>query len=556
MDKVTKYAKQVLSGNIVAGKLVQLACERHMNDLKRSKKKDFPYKFDEELADRAIRFFSFCKHSKGEWAGRPVELELWQCFTVGSVYGWVHKKTGLRKYRRVYEQVARKNGKSTKIAGVGLYGLVADGEQGAEVYSAATKRDQARIIFDESARMVKRSEYLSKYVEVLKNNINMAMTNSKFEPLSADSKSLDGLNVSLGLIDELHAHKNRDVYDVIDTATGAREQPLIYIITTAGFNRNGICYEIYEHSVNVLNGISEDEELFAYIAQLDPEDDPWDSENWIKANPNLDVSVKIDDLIGKAKRAREIPAAQNNFFCKHLNMWVNAETRWMNMDKWRACPELDEKDINLAEAPCYAGLDLSATTDITSVNLEFVLPDNKYFMISHSFLPEDKIEEKEKTDNVPYSAWAREGWITLTPGAVVDYDWIKSYIYEKAKIFNILEVCYDPWNATQIANDLAAEGFETVEIRQGYRTLSEPTKDIEKTVLSGRLIHNNNPVLTFAIGNAVATSDPAGNIKLDKSKTQFRIDPAVAMVISHTRAMFGIPHLDLDDHILDEDFSF
>ena len=269
MDRVTKYAKEVLAGNIVAGYLVILACKRHIDDLKKSKKKSYKYCYDEEAADRAIDFFGFLNHTKGEWAGTPVELELWQCFVIGSIFGWKHKDTDLRRYRTAYEQVARKNGKSTKLAGVGLYGLTGDGEQGAEVYSAATKRDQSKIIFDEAKRMVKASKHLSKYIDTFTNNMNVPVNNSKFEPLSSDANTMDGLNVHFGLIDELHAHKTREVYDVLETATGARSQPLIYIITTAGFNRNGICYELYEYSVKVLEGTKEDDTFFAYIAQID-----------------------------------------------------------------------------------------------------------------------------------------------------------------------------------------------------------------------------------------------------------------------------------------------
>lgn len=534
-DKTTKYSKQVLSDNIVAGKLVKLACKRHMDDLQNSKRKSFEFFFDVEAAEHAISFFQFCKHSKGEWAGQTIKLELWQCFIVGSIFGWKHKKTRLRRYKKTYIQVARKNGKSTMMAGIGLYGLVADGEPGAEVYSAATKRDQARIIFDEAKRMVKASPDIKKYVDVFQRNMNVPATNSKFEPLSADVDSLDGLNVSLALIDEWHAHKTREMFDVLDTATSSREQPLIAGITTAGFNRFSICYEQYGYCCNILSGTVQDEAYFSYIAQIDPEDDWRDPACWIKANPNLGVSVKLDDLLRKCAEAKEIPAAQNNFLCKHLNVWVNQTERWMDMEKWKACPEGDIEDLKGRD--CIPSMDLSATTDLTSVNHEFPLEDGYFAVISHSFMPEDRVDELEKRDNVPYRLWAKQGYITLTPGAVVDYEWIKSYILEMDKKYKTQEICYDPWNATQIANDLGNEGYTMVEIRQGFRTLSEPTKHIMSLVLQKKLIHFNNPVLTWAINNAVVTQDPAGNIKLDKSKTTFRIDPAMAMVISHVRGM-------------------
>lgn len=533
MDRTTKYAREVLAGNIVAGDLVKRACRRHMEDLKKSRRKSFDYIFKQEAADRAIDFFSFLKHSKGKWAGEEIKLQLWQCFIVGSLYGWMHKKTKTRRFRTTYLSVARKNGKSTMLAGLGLYGLLADKEAGAEVYSAATKKDQARIIFDEAKRMVKSSPYIVKHVDVFTRNMSVPMTNSKFEPLSADVNSMDGLNISMGLIDELHAHKTREMWDVLETATSARVQPLIAAITTAGFDRFGICYEQYDYCLNILNGTVEDETYFAYIAQIDKDDDWRDPECWIKSNPNLGISVFMDDLERKCEKAKEIPAAQNNFICKHLNCWVSQTTRWMDMDKWYACPV---EKIDLTNRPCYVGADLSATTDLTTLNFEFPLDDGQYYMLSHSFIPEDLVDEKEKRDKVPYRAWEKDGYITFTPGAVVDYEWVKSYVLKRWGMYDIVEFDFDPWNATQLANDLDNEGMEVVQIRQGYATLSEPTKDIMSLVLQKKLIHNDNPVLAWAVGNSVVTQDAAGNIKLDKSKTTFRIDPAVAMITSHVRA--------------------
>ena len=557
-DRVTKYAKEVVAGNIPANELVILACKRHLNDLKKSKTKAFPYKFDVDLANRYLDFFDLLKHSKGELAGQPIHLELWQCFRLGSVFGWVHKETGLRRFFEAYHQVPRKNGKSTEAAGVGVELLTIDGEQGAEVYSAATKKDQARIIFDEAKRMVNASSHIKRHINIYQTNMSMPMSNSKFEPLSSDANSLDGLNIHGGIIDELHAHKTRDVYDVLVTATGARKQPLIWIVTTAGFNTNGICYEKYEYSVKVLKGVIEDDRFFCYIAQADENDDPFDENTWIKANPNIGVSCSLEDLRTKAKQAKEIPAALTNFMVKHLNMWVNAETAWMNMQKYKECEEANSDfDISQLEGErCFCGVDLSATTDITSVNLEFPLHDGRYAWINHCFLPEDGILEKERRDKVPYTAWAREGYITLTPGPTIDYEWIQSYIMEMSKKYQIQEIDYDPWNSTQFANNLMNEGFECVEIRQGFKTLSEPIKDVEKLILEKRLITFNNPVLRFAISNAVPSLDPAGNIKLDKSKASKRIDPIIAGVTSHVRAMLHeYINVDVNRHILNGDWS-
>jgi phage terminase large subunit-like protein len=557
VDRTTKYAKEVIAGNIVAGELVVLACKRHMNDLKKSKTKNFPYRFDVELAERNINFFNLLKHSKGSKAGESIELELWQSFRVGSVFGWVEKKSGFRRFREAYNQVARKNGKSTEASGVGLDMMIIDGEAGAEVYSAATKRDQAKIIFEEAVRMVKASPYIRKHLDIFKLNLNMPATNSKFEPLSSDANSLDGLNIHCGIIDELHAHKTREVYDVLVTATGARKQPLIWMVTTAGFNTNGVCYEKYEYAIKVLKGVVEDDRFFAYIAQPNEGDDPFDESTWIKANPNLGVSVYIEDLRTKAKQARELPAALTNFMVKHLNLWVTAETAWLNMIKYQEC-EVENADFDiksLDKRKCYCGVDLSATTDITAVTLEFPLEDGYYAWITQCFMPEENIQERERRDKgAKYTTWVREGWITLTPGNVVDYDWIQSYILEKCKEYEVVEMDYDPWNATQFASNMMDEGIECVEIRQGYRTMSEPTKDVEKLVLEKKLITFGNPVLRWAFSNAVAKLDPAGNIKLDKSKSTQRIDPAISGITAHVRGMLNAGPLDYDKHILSDEW--
>lgn len=551
LDRTTKYAKAVLGGKIEAGRLVNLACERHLNDLKKSARKDYPYQFNTELAEMHLNFYNLCNHSKGKWAGQKIEPELWQCFCTGSAFGWVEKKTGRRRFRKVYEQVARKNGKSTRGAVTGLDCMSVDGEQGAEVYSAATTRDQAKIIFEEAQRMVKASPSLSAYIQSYKHNLSMPSTNSKFEPLSSDANTLDGLNVHAVLIDELHAHKTREVYDVMDTATGAREQPILWVLTTAGKNINGICHEVYDYAKKVLEGVIEDDRLFAYIAQIDESDNPFDESVWIKANPNLGVSVSIDDLRVKAKQAKEIPAAYNNFLCKHLNMWVSSQTAWINIEKWDAC---NQEFPDLRGMPCYCGVDLSTTTDITSVSFVFPLNAGYYAIINHNFMPEESITEHEHKDGYPYRAWVRDGYITATPGAVIDYEWIQSYIMEMSKEYQVLEICYDPWNATQFANNMTNEGFTCVEVRQGYRTMSEPIKDMEKLILENKLIHGGNPVLRLAVSNASVVTDPAGNVKLDKSKSTQRIDPIISAITAHVRAMLN-PHVDLNKLIQSEEWG-
>lgn len=542
----------VLAGEIVAGRLVKLACKRHINDIKKSKRKNYPYKFDAELAETRLDFYKLCRHYKGDFAGKAIEPELWQCFIQGSVFGWVDKKTGKRRFKEVYEQIAKKNGKSTDAATTALYCMTVDGEPGAEVYSAATTRQQARIIFKTAQEMIRQSPSLRAMYNSLTNNINVPATSSKFEPVSSEANSLDGLDIYCALIDELHAHKTREVYDIIKGGTAARSQPIIWVVTTAGYNLNGICKERYDYAVKVLEGSTDDDTLFAYIAQIDPDDDPFDEKVWIKANPNIGVSVKIDDIKRKAKEAAELPSAYNMFLCKHMNIWVNALNAWMNMEKWNASGK--GKFPILKNKPCWVGVDLSKKIDLTSAVAVFPLKNGYYAAVHHSFIPEDSISEKERIDKVSYAAWIREGYITAIPGEVIDQSWIEEWILNNwCRKYKVQEIDYDPWSASEFAQHLEAEGLTCVEVRQGYATLSEPTKELEKLVYSGKLIHFDDPVLRWSISNVIVTTDPAGNIKPNKDKSPNKIDPVAALITALSRAMFGNP-TNLDEYIMSDDY--
>jgi phage terminase large subunit-like protein len=335
LDKAAQYQRDVLNGRIRTGRFTRLAVERHANDLEKAATRGFF--FDEDQAARALHFFSYLKHSKGEWAGQTVELEPWQSWIISTVFGWVHEDTGKRRFRTVYEEIARKNGKTTKLAGIGLKGLTKDDEGGPEIYAAATKRDQARILFDEAARMVKQSKALRTRLDVQQHKIINVRGFGKIEPLSADANSMDGLNPHMALVDELHAHKTPEVWDVLKSALGARRQPLIWAITTAGFNKNGICYEVRDYAIKVLTGVIDDDAFFAVIYTLDDGDDWQDEANWIKANPNLGVSVGMDYLREQARQAAIMPTAKVNFLTKHLNVWVTGESLWCNVERWLAC---------------------------------------------------------------------------------------------------------------------------------------------------------------------------------------------------------------------------
>lgn len=517
----------MLDGKIVACKWVKLACKRHFDDLENGHLRGLY--FDEEEAQIVLDFFGLLCHSKGKWAGKPIELEPWQAFIIACVFGWM-RVDGTRRFRMVYEEIARKNGKSTKLAGVGTYGLVADGEEGAEIYAAATKKDQAKITFDEAVRMVKKSPALRKRINSVKNNLNITETNSKFEPLGADADSLDGLNVHFGLVDELHAHKTSAMWDVLESAVAAREQPLMWAITTAGFNKKHYCYQLRGYACKVLEGIIEDDSFFAIIFTLDSEEEWEDESCWIKANPNLGVSVSLETLRNAFKKAKALPSAKNNFLTKFLNVWVNAATAWMPMDKWEACKE--PFDINVLKGlPCYGGLDLASTSDTCAFLLLFEY-DDRIIVVPKFYLPEEAVEERTKKDQVPYQDWADKGLFCLTPGNVTDYNYIEQDILAANKLYKIKEIAFDRYYATQLILKLQDEGIEMVQFGQGMISMNAPMKELERMVLTGDLQHDGHPVLTWQASNVMAKTDEAGNIKPDKKNSTEKIDGIVALIMA------------------------
>jgi phage terminase large subunit-like protein len=534
-DPVTAYARAVAGGQILSNRLVRVACERHLADLTSATGSGF--RFDRAAAQHAIDFFGFLRHSKGEWAGQTFELAPWQVFVVGCLFGW-QQSDGLRRFRTAYCAVPRKNGKSTLSAGIGLYLLVSDGEQGAEIYSAATSRDQARIVFDEAKRMVGSSPALQRRVGILINNLHVAATTSRFMPLSSDASTMDGLNVHGAIIDELHAHRNRHVVDVLETATGARRQPLLFEITTAGYDRHSICFEHHDYSIKVLEGTVPDDSWFAFIAAAD-EDDDWSApEVWRKANPNFGLSVKEDDLARKAEKAIALPGAQNAFRRMHLNEWTEQAERWIDVAAWDACDGLIDLD-QLRGRPCFGGLDLSTTTDVTA--LAWVFPpkddDDLWQVLSRYFVPADNLRKRAERDRVPYDLWAAQGFIEATPGNVVDYGAIEQRILADSALFQVREIAYDPWNATHIALRLQEEGAAMVEFRQGFRSMAAPTRELEKLIVSKKLAHGGNPVTRWMAANVAVAQDPAGNLKPAKDKSTERIDGIVALIMAIGRAL-------------------
>ncbi len=561
-----QYAQDVIDGKIVACKWVRLACERHFHDLKHGHERGLY--FDREAADLVLRFKGMLKHSKGKWAGENLILEPWQQFRTWCMYGWM-SEDGTRRFRSAYIEVARKNGKSTDGASDGLYLGFADGEPGAEVYSAATKRDQARIVHQEAIRMVRKNRTLKKYIKIYKDNLSLEDTSSKYEPLGGDSDSMDGLNVHGAIVDELHAHKNRETLELLETATGAREQPMIIMITTAGENRKSVCFEKHEYTRKVLQGWKDgsyiDDTWFGLIYSLDDEDikeERWFDESlWIKANPNLGVSKSLEDLRMKAKRASQMAAALNNFLRRELNVWVTGTIKWTNMEKWRECGEDDipalEKPAKLHKRSSFGGLDLSSVSDITAFIMAFPAPDEYMDIICRFWIPEDTLDVvpnyRSPDDAKMIKQWVKEGYIEATPGNHIDHDFIYAQLKKDAGNFIIKQAAFDRWGASSVTQTLEKMGMKMVEFGQGFASMNPPMKELERLILSGKIRHGNHPVLTWMADNLIARMDPAGNMKPDKEKSRDKIDGMVALIMALDLALRN-PVNDLNG-ILDDDWG-
>lgn len=684
---VTTYAHDVVEQRVVTGALVRQACERHLRDLSAGHQRGLSW--DDVAAEKAIDFFGFVKHSKGEWAGQPFRLEPWQAFIVGSLFGW-KRADKTRRFRTAYIECSRKNGKalaldtplptpdgwttmgqvqpgdtlfdergqtcrviaatdvmldrpcyevvfsdgsrivadaehewltrtrrkgngtcgkrrtpaddihttaelasmlrvanpyslvcvgarqivaanpipsvpvrcvqvdspsqlylagksyipthnSTLMAGLGLLLAFFDGEPGAEAYAAATKRDQAKILWSEARQMVLKTEALRKRITPLVGNLHDVSTRSKFEPLGADADSMDGLNIHGAVVDELHAHKTRAIVDVLETATGARRQPLITYITTAGTDRDSVCYERHEYGAKVVNGVVEDDSYFAYIAAIDEGDDWQDESVWRKANPNLDVSVKLDDLRRKAERAKQIPTEQNAFMRLHLDVWTQQQNRWIPLHLWDAnagVGPLNEADFR--GRTCHGGLDLSAVRDLTAWVLVFPDQDDPEALdvLPRFWCPESWAHSLENRYSAQYQAWDRRGFLTITPGDAIDYEYVRAAILEDAAKFRIVDLNVDRlFQSHETATKLQAEGLEVFPMGQGFLSMAAPMKELERRLLAKKIRHHGHPVLRFMADNLAVSQDPAGNLKPNKANSQSKIDGIVALVMAVDRAM-------------------
>ena len=541
----------MIEGRVPAGKYHQLACARHLRDRAHEGTADFPYRFDAAKADRFFRFAAKLKHYKGEWAGQPIVLQPWQQFRLGSILGWVHVDTGLRRFRTAYNEVPRKNGKSLEAAVVAVYVTFFDGEAGAEGYCLATKRSQAeKLVFRDAKKLVS-SSGLKTHIKIQARNLHRIDTSSKLEPLG--ERPEDGLNPSLIIIDELHKLKTRDQMDVMETATGSRRQPLNFQITTAGDDIVSVCGDQHEYSCKILDQVLSDETFFAFIASCDPEDD-WTLEDTArKANPNYGISVKPDDLRALVTKATHMPGARAAYEQDHLNRWVNTDAPWLSLDGWRHGQSSGEDAWTPEEMrgqPCFVAVDLSSKIDLAAVAFTFPPTETRssWRSIVRCFTPADTLVERAHRDRAPYLQWTEEKipgspWplLTTNPGNRLDQDVLRAAVNDAKDLFgfDIKQIGFDPWNAGTIEQDLTEDGFEVVEIPQILKHMSAPSKEFEADVLDGLVDVGGNPLMAWQASNVVVYRDGKDNIYPQKKKSRGRIDGIVAMLMARKLAAIG-----------------
>tara|TARA_R100001594_G_scaffold25922_5_gene50588 strand:- start:1396 stop:2934 length:1539 start_codon:yes stop_codon:yes gene_type:complete len=489
------------------------------------------YYFDESSANKAVGFIeTFITHTKGELSGKPFLLEDWQKKIVSDLFGWKNKKTDLRKYRTAYIQIGRKNGKSTLASALALYMLFADDERGSEIYSAAGDRQQAGIVHEIAKGMIVGNPELSNRAKVYRNSIINESKGNYYQAISSDSKTKHGFNANCIIFDELHTQPNRDLWDTLTTSVGSRRQPLTIAITTAGYDRNSICYEIYKYAQQVESQAVKDETFYPCIFEAEMDDDITDEEVWKKANPNYGVSLKKNYMEIESQRAVDVPSYQNTFKRLMLNIWTDSLAVWIPNNEWMECyQEFDYSTLEGKE--CWAGLDLASTRDISALVLLFNI-DDKYVVLPHLFIPEENAKKRSERDGVDYVTWKNQGHIIATEGDVADYNFIKEKINELSKKYRLQSIAYDRWNASQLVIDLQNDGANMSPFGQGFVSMSAPTKELEKLIIGKQIIHNDNPCMNWMLSNVAIQEDAAGNIKCSKSKSKEKIDGIIAMIMA------------------------
>lgn len=545
-ERALAYAQRVVAGEEVAGKYEILACRRYLRDLDRQNTEGFPYVIDERLGSRECQFIELLCHIKGEWA-KPVyvdgmityakiKLEDWQIFIEFNLFGWVHIETRLRRFRRSYEEIARKNAKSTRVAGRNLYLAFADGEPGAQVYSAATTGEQAREVFDTAREMVLRdSEFRERFgVTVGRYDITSAETTSSFKIMNAEASTQDGLNVHGAAVDEVHAHKKRDLWDVIESADGARSQPLISAITTAGKDTGGICYELRSYTIKVLEGTHVDETWFGIIFTIDEGDDWKDERVWRKANPNLGVSAKLDKLVSTCTKALATPSARGNFLTKHLNVWTNAGVAWMDMEKWNEAADPSLRQEDFAGLKTYDGMDLAEKHDFAA-KVKVIERDGIYYVFTRLYYNEVAASESKTAQ---LAGWIEEGHVQVSPGNLTDFEMIRDDLKADQGLHDLREVAYDPALSSYFARTLGDDGLPMVEITQRSTFYTQPLLQVHALVLGGKLKHDGNPAMTWMISNLVVLTSKYNELKSPtKEREENKVDGPMAMLMALGRAL-------------------
>lgn len=513
---------------------------RKLKNYKPTKFKAKDSYYDKEYADFAVAFIESLCHTKGTWAGKPFELMDWQEQIIRDLFG-ILKPNGYRQFNTAYIEIPKKNGKSELAAAVALLLTCGDGEQRAEVYGAAADRQQASIVFDVAADMVRMCPALNKRVKILASQKRLIYepTNSFYQVLSAEAYSKHGFNVHGVVFDELHSQPNRKLYDVLTKGSGdARMQPLFFLITTAGTDTHSICYEVHQKAQDIIDGRKIDPTFYPVIYGADDTEDWTSPKVWKKCNPSLGETIGMDKVKTACESAKQNPGEENSFRQLRLNQWVKQAVRWMPMDKWDKCAFAVNEE-QLKGRVCYGGLDLSSTTDITAFVLVFPPLDeeDKYIILPYFWIPEDTLDLRVKRDYVPYDVWERQGYLQTTEGNVVHYGYIEKFIEQLGKKFNIREIAFDRWGAVQMVQNLEGMGFTVVPFGQGFKDMSPPTKELMKLTLEQKIAHGGHPVLRWNMDNIFIRTDPAGNIKADKEKSTEKIDGAVATIMALDRAI-------------------
>ena len=585
---VTEYALQAVEKKITVGESERLACLRHLHDLakadqlpdplkarlksaskKRIPAKDpkYPYTFDHAKADKIYRWFEYCKHVEGPLAGQPIQLIPAHKFDLGVIFGWTNKKTGLRRFEKAYIQEARKNAKTTRLAGVANYLMVGDSEESPSVYTAAVDKKQARILYKSAMAMARKSPDIRKRLKIRDYEISHATRGGQMAALSKDTKNKDGLNPSGAIIDEYHAHPTSEIYDLLWSAWGQRAQALMAIITTAGNDTERPCYKEYQYCKQIISGQIPNERYFVMIREMDKKDDEHDPRNWIKANPlrasTPEGLAKLAEQHDEAFNSHD-PAKIRTFRVKNLNIWVHStEDSYMGeyLEKWDtlAIPRKEFDELTAGRL-MGVGLDLSKKIDLTASGFFFPLPDGRIAITARGFMPEAAIIRHEKTDQIPYRHWADEGWLITTEGEVTDYGKIETYIdeVELNQKWKVHEIAYDPYNATHLASHMQQNGYTMVEIRQTMPNLSEATKLFREEVAKGNIVHDGNPLLRWCIANAIQIIDSKENLMISKRKAidTRRVDLLTATITALVRIESVREASKIAAYVQSENFGF